>query len=998
MGANKSWFSGIIFFMIIFMSVPILAATEDFQYSAPSTIQACACSNFVLSSEIINIGDVHSHYFISDVGTASPWTKTVPEYFNLAKGEQKALTTLVNVPCGIQGEHTLYTLVRTSFGLEKVHIATLDIKKCDVLNVVPVKTERQVCAGDVAVYEFLIQNYGVFNEEMVPSVTDFHKYSQFNFPNYNIDSNDIKPVYLYVASMDKIGTYNFNVSFTALRSGFVYTVPITYTGVDCNPKVIQPVYRGVGIFDSFRGFDFVPLLLWLLGLLLIILILLLILLIIKAILFKRRKDRTLNEWVKDSKDDIHIESVLVKKAKKKSDKVVKTKKSVDKTKLKKVLKWILLILLLLILLGLLTVSVILLSSLLDGSIEPGFFNFSRNVKTDSNITLNVTDPIEEELLPITNVTEPIVDINETIDINETTDINKTTKFPSSFTFANPLIRLFTNYSSACSFSISLLFVLFIFSLFLVTLKPKKSWSERLKLMFKVIKYSLPVIFFVLMIFSLVFCVFNNVPEQTWPGRCTSVRFECSDGIDENLNITELSENDKVIVERKPLISCFCHTIFGSSVPVWLCLIFLILLILLIIFLTWLVLMIPAWYLYLKILREKKKAERKSLLKNKTKEDIKTHDSTFLTKKSADKMVSTKPYDDVLLPYTHKRKSFVGNMIKDIILLLILFLLLFLIGLYFYSYDSLTDSGTNVTEDDLIDYDEVVGPIIEIEDIELDDEVEPEIVLLPGQILDNQDLKCSPTFYDNNNVKVELASFGDYKMLFSWYRDRGNTGNFVQIIHPRESNILTHRLTTGGDYFICETLIENETLALLFNSSLIEIVSSSNDGKDIDYNTLAVEDLAMYIIENGLESSFKYLVLYSGQSKEINLSKYFIDPDGDELFFSVENITSNEVSIDIWKEVALIKAKRNFIGIVEATFIAEDPSGAEVSAMMTIVVRVPEIAREVGFLGKYRDIAVRLSIVLLLILLILFVYYLSLRSERKKKKGKNTSDNDVFKNF
>ena len=54
---------------------------------------------------------------------------------------------------------------------------------------------------------------------------------------YTVKSDSSLNGYLYIASYDKKGDYNINVTFTALKSGFQYTMPIEYEAIDCTVDV-----------------------------------------------------------------------------------------------------------------------------------------------------------------------------------------------------------------------------------------------------------------------------------------------------------------------------------------------------------------------------------------------------------------------------------------------------------------------------------------------------------------------------------------------------------------------------------------------------------------------------------------------------------------------------------------------------------------------------------------------------------------------------------------
>jgi predicted PurR-regulated permease PerM len=994
-GNNQYKFIGIFLFLILLIS-PVLAAIEDFQYTAPSNIEACACSNFVIKGEIINTGDVHSHYFVSDFGTASSWTKPVPDYFNMMQESTKEVLTFVNVPCNAEGKYTLYTSINASLGLQKIHTSTLNIKKCNIINVIPIKTKREVCAGVPAVYEFIIENKGFFNEEVIPSISYFEKESEFNLLNYSIKSSESMPVYLYIASLNDIGTYHINVSFKAVNSGYIYHVPIEYEAIDCEVSV--PISDSDDLWIKENLF---LVLLWFAGFLFLLLLILFFILLFKVIK-KRKANKTLNSWIKesDTKDKV-INKSKVSDAKKLSEKKLKVKKTKDMNKNKKVILGILILLLFLLLLGLLAGLGLILGLLpgqtsivsIDQSITDGIND------TSLNLTHNATTSINESDIAIN---ESVIDINDT-SLNESELIE-------SVSMRNPFVKFFTNYSSSCGLFISLFFVFFVLSLFLFLIKPNNEWTNKKKILIKCLKYFIPLFFLLSLLLILIFCVFNNMPESEWPGRCTIVTIHDVDldylsiDLNESLNATQLMNETSVIIQKESLANCFCHTIFGHYIRLWLCILLLILFFLLLFFIIWLIIIMPFLVSKFRAWRVKRILRRQEKIKNIQEAMLlKRKENDKLNKKNAEKIKSQNNQSPIIIREGYGSSG--GSLFKDILLLLVLFLLLFLIGLYFYSSqpdsylgdndfienqtdinDSLLDGSdlddvlvndSNLTDDSLVD------------DDLLDDDIE--LFYLEANVsTDNKNLRCNTTFYDDDGGLISLDEIGDFNVNYSWYKKDLIDNDYNLLISQKNSGLLSNRLTKVGDSYICEVNIYNDNFTFSVNSSEIKIISLGfldENITDQDPVLLEVEYLIAFIEESNLTESFQYTVVEAGVMHEIDLNNHFIDPDGDELFFSVNNITSEEIAIDIWKSIATIKAKKDYVGIVNATFIAEDPSGETVSAVMTIIVKPHEKSDLINdLLNNFIGYSIILIIILILLILCILLLYFILRDGANKNNN------------
>ena len=100
--------------------------------------------------------------------------------------------------------------------------------------------------------------------------------------------------------------------------------------------------------------------------------------------------------------------------------------------------------------------------------------------------------------------------------------------------------------------------------------------------------------------------------------------------------------------------------------------------------------------------------------------------------------------------------------------------------------------------------------------------------------------------------------------------------------------------------------------------------------------------------------------------EVNLSEHFYDPDGDELTFFVRE--PENVSVEIWKGIALLTPETNFYGVNYLTFYGEDPLGAQVNSSEVTVIVTYESQHLVWYVLYLPYILLGLVIVLVLIIL------------------------------
>jgi hypothetical protein len=283
----------IVFLLSLFV---VSAATEDFQYTASASIDVCACKAFVIEGRLINTGDINSHYFISDKGSASSWTQIIPTYMTVSPSDSSTINTFVDVPCNALGEYWLYTTISTSMGLDKLHASKINVKKCEILDVIPINSRDSICLDAAAIYHFNLKNYDGFTEVVIPSVRSLKDDAQFNLEEYILEPGEEKEVYLYVTPTE-VGEYDIIVDFTAKKSGYIYSTAVALDAEDCSAEEHSVTEEKKGQFDLVALFPiFLMGFYWLLGIFLLLLLVVFIFLLIKA-LKKRKRDRSLKRWL-----------------------------------------------------------------------------------------------------------------------------------------------------------------------------------------------------------------------------------------------------------------------------------------------------------------------------------------------------------------------------------------------------------------------------------------------------------------------------------------------------------------------------------------------------------------------------------------------------------------------------------------------------------------------------------------------------------------------------
>lgn len=1045
-----------VFFIVGLHASIVFSATEDFQYAAPNFVETCACSSFVIEGLLHNTGNTISHYEITHKGIPREWVHALPTRFWLRPNEERRLHTFVSVPCDAEGEYVLETRPQTIFDLEKVHQTVFNVQRCAAVNLQVTGMRNRVCAGDVAVYNFQLSNRGPYYEIIVPSVRGFDEmYVDFDQASYMLAPGDTVTAYMYIAGDDLFGMVSGEAVFSGQRSGFSYISSFTYDGVDCLGT------ESVSEVSFFALSDLILLFL----LLLVILFLLLLFLVVRrlkrirnspdniALREQQRKERAEARARKEilaadlqrqkdeqqKRDDLEKEksrssrTVVAKKAlsqKTESKKPISAKEKQERKKRKKrVAAILLLILLLLLLLGFAFGSLVTgYRPALDVSSVFGFdrlFTGTNETIVDANVTdHNITDH------NITGVTVPPINDTVAIEDNETALINDSlvddidynvTTFPSFSTF-------FTfGFGTFCGVLINVFLVLFILSLFLYKITPRKTWSAQKQSGFIVGRHALIILLFLCLVTVFTFCVYTSFHSGgTWPGACSVVTVPL-DLLNETnasaVNITDipnteiLQESDDVHVDTRSLPLCFCHVFLGGILGELTCLWILLLLLLVFLIVVLLGFLWPSFTSWVRNKREERRKrkiarERARRLSLAREEQQKKQTAVIAPQRTLKKEKSSDTSKD-----SPKKSS---SLWKDILLLLLLVLLLFVVGYYFTVYAPLSSFSRDLVTDDnettinVTDEEQELDPELEIV---VEDTVVSEIdeqVLHPF----TQNLKCEVGLASlREGILIRLESgetvFSDEliegSVTYSWYLDREGEGDFIQVYENQTEGVIDRNLIQLGDVWVCGVTLRTENHVLYeasapyfvvtedvangvdeYNDSISEIKGEIH----VDENVVAVFAMLEYIEENNLTRLFEYFVMESGTTDEIVLSNHFIDPDGDELFFNVVNITNETLQFSVWRDILTIRAPAGFVGIVNATVVAEDPHGESVSAPLTVVVKPREGSTLWIWWSDYAN-AVMLFLLGVLLIIGIFLLYRSMTQEQPIDDSDEESEKESF---
>jgi len=92
------------------------------------------------------------------------------------------------------------------------------------------------------------------------------------------------------------------------------------------------------------------------------------------------------------------------------------------------------------------------------------------------------------------------------------------------------------------------------------------------------------------------------------------------------------------------------------------------------------------------------------------------------------------------------------------------------------------------------------------------------------------------------------------------------------------------------------------------------------------------------IPSSVREGFAYQIIDAGTKHTINLSNYFADPDGDQLFFAA--FSMDNITLTIEEDIVTMTPDEEFIGVRYTIFFARDIQGASTQSPVVNVIVVP----------------------------------------------------------
>lgn len=211
---NSNIYKIIFIITLLIFSIKLVSAADNFRATTGQTPPAiCPGSTTLFTDVIENVIDSPLAFTISNTGSSSSFTTTVPTGFILKPGQKKTIYTYVSPRTTTRvGSYTLDVLV-SSDGESETLSHRVDVRDCSSFSLVQVNGLKTICPSDIERYEFTLTNNGQLQDtydlrvegQIAPWVT-------LSENQITLASGASKQVFAYISStQDSLGDYEFTL-------------------------------------------------------------------------------------------------------------------------------------------------------------------------------------------------------------------------------------------------------------------------------------------------------------------------------------------------------------------------------------------------------------------------------------------------------------------------------------------------------------------------------------------------------------------------------------------------------------------------------------------------------------------------------------------------------------------------------------------------------------------------------------------------------------------
>ena len=213
----------LILLIFILILTTASAQQEDFEAFGPVIIKTYQCTTHKFPITITNTGDIESTYYLEVDGTAAEWIQFAPASFKLAPGQSIDVQSFLTAPCDAYDDYTLDIYILTAYGLEKVILQDITVKKPLNVDIIANVFSQSIAPCQSALYNLTIVNPESFTETYSFKIDNFKNEAAFSQDKITLQANSSKDITVEInpKNCEKIGNYNIVFTAAAKKTGTI---------------------------------------------------------------------------------------------------------------------------------------------------------------------------------------------------------------------------------------------------------------------------------------------------------------------------------------------------------------------------------------------------------------------------------------------------------------------------------------------------------------------------------------------------------------------------------------------------------------------------------------------------------------------------------------------------------------------------------------------------------------------------------------------------------
>ncbi|MBW2970681.1 hypothetical protein KY320_00815, partial [Candidatus Woesearchaeota archaeon] len=227
--------SHLIFALMLIMFIAAAANSSASLLFQVDNLGFSTCSCDILESTIYidNTGTSEESVFITQQGTAAPYSVLQADFVVAKPGEQVIVKNWLNLPCSTAGIYELTTHFESAYKIESI-TQRFDIRQCANMGVQAETLKQQGCGCEDYVYHITVSNRGSYLDEYTAELASINSAVALSEYKFTLQPEDANILFVFISpGCDFVGELSTTINLASKQGGYHAEVPLTLVVDDC---------------------------------------------------------------------------------------------------------------------------------------------------------------------------------------------------------------------------------------------------------------------------------------------------------------------------------------------------------------------------------------------------------------------------------------------------------------------------------------------------------------------------------------------------------------------------------------------------------------------------------------------------------------------------------------------------------------------------------------------------------------------------------------------